>query len=121
MYDVDYFIKKFQAIPEDLWIAGGLFTYMHRPESCALGHCGLKEVGYYPTVLDEVPEEVQALIKLCGGKLSVIYSGCDMGPEYDRVWKINDNGGTPKQNMINFLKNVKKIQEATMVEAEAIN
>jgi hypothetical protein len=121
MYDVDYFIKKFKAIPQNLWISGGLFTYRHRPESCALGHCGLKEVGYYPTELSEVPEEAQALIKICGGELSVMYSGHNMGPDYDAVWKINDTRGNPKENMVNFLENIKAIQEASMIEAEAVN
>lgn len=38
-YDVDYFIKKFEAIPEERWCTG----YYHkedRTKFCALGHCG---------------------------------------------------------------------------------
>lgn len=35
-YDVDYFIKKFEKIPEDNWIA----CQMHNGDKhCALGHC----------------------------------------------------------------------------------
>lgn len=34
----EYFIKKFEAIPEEKWITG---TYINcREECCALGHCG---------------------------------------------------------------------------------
>jgi hypothetical protein len=39
MYDVDYFIKKFEAIPEDKWIMGSFFF---NSRSCALGHCGMR-------------------------------------------------------------------------------
>jgi hypothetical protein len=35
-YTVEYFIKKFQAIPEDLWMTGQLQKDGKR---CAFGHC----------------------------------------------------------------------------------
>lgn len=37
MFDIDYFIKKFEAIPEDNWIRKNLHVGERR---CALGHCG---------------------------------------------------------------------------------
>lgn len=36
-YDVDFFIAKFEAIPEERWTMG---TYHDGPKSCVLGHCG---------------------------------------------------------------------------------
>lgn len=37
-YTIDYFIKKFKAIPNDRWCQG---SYTHPDGShCALGHCG---------------------------------------------------------------------------------
>lgn len=36
-YDVDYFIKKFEAIPEELWTAG---VFKDGERRCAAGHCG---------------------------------------------------------------------------------
>lgn len=36
-YNVNYFIKKFEAIPEEMWLAGGLGDNGGR--RCALGHC----------------------------------------------------------------------------------
>lgn len=36
-YDVKYFIKKFEAIPEDKWTQN---SYVLGSKMCALGHCG---------------------------------------------------------------------------------
>lgn len=40
-YDVDYFIQKFEAIPEDLWCMG---TLTLGDKHCALGHCGVRNI-----------------------------------------------------------------------------
>lgn len=40
-YDVDYFINKFEAIPEDRWTTRDLVDSQGR--CCALGHCGIRE------------------------------------------------------------------------------
>lgn len=40
VYDVDYFIAKFSAIPEEKWCSG---TYESiEGKRCAYGHCGMK-------------------------------------------------------------------------------
>jgi len=36
-YDVDYFIRKFEAIPEDKWCDDGSFR--KDGKACAYGHC----------------------------------------------------------------------------------
>lgn len=36
-YNVDFFINKFEAIPEDLWCTG---LYTKGEKHCAVGHCG---------------------------------------------------------------------------------
>lgn len=38
-YDVDYFIEKFEAIPEKLWAIGILED---GDRHCAMGHCGVR-------------------------------------------------------------------------------
>lgn len=38
IYNINYFIKKFTAIPEELWTIG-VYTSGYR--HCALGHCGV--------------------------------------------------------------------------------
>jgi len=37
-FDVNYFIKKFEAIPEELWAINSFQDELGR--YCALGHCG---------------------------------------------------------------------------------
>lgn len=36
-YDVDYFIAKFEAIPDERWC---VYDYRNGPQRCARGHCG---------------------------------------------------------------------------------
>lgn len=38
MYTIDYYLNKFNAIPEDRWMTGAYTDYDGR--CCALGHCG---------------------------------------------------------------------------------
>lgn len=38
--DVDYFINKFEAIPDELWTTN---QYHDNGKSCAMGHCGATE------------------------------------------------------------------------------
>ena len=39
-YDVEHFLNKFRAIPEELWLIG-CYSVWTKPQShCALGHCG---------------------------------------------------------------------------------
>lgn len=38
-YDVDYFIKKFEAIPEENWCVG-VYESEDGTKHCAAGHCG---------------------------------------------------------------------------------
>lgn len=39
-YDINFFISKFQAIPEDKWIENQLFNEK-KTKFCANGHCGV--------------------------------------------------------------------------------
>lgn len=86
-YDVDYFIEKFKAIPEELWCVG---SYSIREQHCALGYCG-EQAG-------SRTEE--------GKSLSIITENA--------VSSINDNldnryrQSTPKQRILAALEDIKK-------------
>lgn len=43
MYDVNYFIKKFQAIPEELWVTNVYTSLENDSAHCAMGHCGVND------------------------------------------------------------------------------
>lgn len=88
-YDVDYFIKKFEAIPDSKWCVGNLEDRQCR--HCALGHCG--ETGYGMTI------EGEALYWLL--------------PTVDR---INDGetfgkGKHPRTRILNALRDLKRKAE----------
>lgn len=57
-YDVDYFIAKFEAIPEELWFVNGYTDFTGR--HCALGHCG--ETGNHFARCDEA-ETLQRILQ----------------------------------------------------------
>lgn len=41
LYNVDYFLNKFDAIPDDQWTTG-LYQSVLGDQCCALGHCGMR-------------------------------------------------------------------------------
>jgi hypothetical protein len=89
-YDVDYFIAKFEAIPEDEWCVGHFISM--DGTKCALGHCGDEGTGDSP--------EANAL-------------GC-LFPYLGDVININDGRHsdypqpTPKQRILAALNDIKK-------------
>jgi hypothetical protein len=93
-YDKEYFIKKFEAIPDNE--IGALSIENH----CALHHCGVEYNcgGYKKT------DEALALLNLFGN------DDTDE-PDWSRVYDINDGnigcyGGTPKERILNKLKSL---------------
>ena len=83
IYNVNYFIKKFEAIPEDQWTTGSFRDEHGR--KCALGHCLT------------LHEEQAALISLLRYTTSEINDG-----ERDRYQQP-----TPKQRILAALNDVK--------------
>ena len=68
-YTVDYFIRKFEAIPDDRWTTEKYID--HDDRRCAIGHCGVSEDGNF--VGAETPEScaLRAIFKLHLGNLCV--------------------------------------------------
>lgn len=92
-YDLDYYIERFSAIPDDQWITGEFKDNQGR--CCALGHLGERNMG-------DSPQDV----------LTLQYIALDNGNHY--ISNINDGepeylhlGNTPKERVINFLKQLK--------------
>lgn len=86
-YDIQYFIDKFEAIPEDKWAMGGLG---HNGIHCVLGHCGVTPNGDDYDGTDE------------SKALCLIFGGAE--DDYPGVYRINDSGvGSPKVNMLEAL------------------
>lgn len=93
MYTVDYFIDKFEKIPEENWLENGCFQDGNG-RFCALGHCALRP-------WSRVTSEAVALNRL----FVKIYSS---------VVNINDGKcskylqPTPKQRILAALHDIKK-------------
>ena len=92
-YDIDYFINKFEAIPEDKWTTGDFVDETDETKRCAYGHCGSR--------IDwESTTEADALERV-------------FGPAGLGVTTINDGRDnrfpqpTPKRRVLAALKHIK--------------
>lgn len=93
LYSKEWFIRKFEAIPDKKIGKGSLSN------NCGLYHCGVRfgEMDY------TITEEAAHLIRLFGGETDT---------DYPVVYDVNDNlnkkyeGATPKQRLLNKLKSL---------------
>lgn len=103
-YDVNYFIKKFEAIPAENWIRLDVGDDEDGPH-CALGHCGVRSTAdrndWVPT------EEAMALIRIFNDGSAEDSYGCI---RWSAVYNINDDqirfsypGSNPKERILNQL------------------
>lgn len=92
-FDLEYFIDKFEAIPEDQWTTG---EYINDDGcKCAYGHCGLRG-----SVSDT--KESYALFNLdCNAKDSITCVNDNYNNSYIHL------GSTPKQRVVNYLKSLR--------------
>lgn len=95
-FTVDYFIKKFEAIPEEKWMVGEFKDNEGR--FCALGHCG-QRMGMS---CNEIPDEswtLRSLFAWTMNRFSV--TNINDGKDY------NYQQPTPKQRVLAALYDVK--------------
>lgn len=107
-YDVDYFIDKFQRIPEELWITG---SYCGDGRGCAFVHCG---IDWRKGIVNPGKPEAQALCDLFSVALeqSVITINDGADSRYQQP--------TPKQRILAALRDIKAKQEAEKPKADVI-
>jgi len=89
-YNLDYFINKFEKIPEKLWLCGQ-FSDEYGEQRCALGHCGFR-VGKEKTL------EGDSLLNLTNLNIAKVNDGYENYLHY---------GSTPKQRVVNYLKSLR--------------
>lgn len=101
IYDKEYFIKKFKAIPDNEIGKGGLANH------CALWHCGVRETpaGFY-----SASPEAAALINLFRPGMDV-KDDEPIGQAAEVIWRVNDMaslfpGDTAKGRILNKLKSL---------------
>jgi len=88
-YDIDYFIAKFEGIPEDKWCTGDYEDSHGR--HCALGHCG-------GSLFSARTKEEESLFSILG-KVGMINDG-KIG--YDQF------GDHPKKRILSALSKAKE-------------
>ena len=94
-YNIDYFINKFKAIPEDRWCVRALHD---NGRACALGHC--LEVGHI------FSQECSEFIRVFGVGAPSVNNG------YDQRYQQP----TPKQRILAALYDIKKLQQPAYVD-----
>ncbi len=93
-YTVDYFIQKFEAIPEEWWC---VTLYTRGEQKCALGHCGV-------SMKDDTEE---------GEALSYLFIS-----NFGMASTINDGGdsrfpqATPRARILAALQRIKQKEAA---------
>lgn len=115
-YDVDYFLAKFQSIPEDKVVA---FTQDDRKGGhCAYGWCAKPDMnGWHYSGNDT--SEGKALQRLLGSIPNLKAHNTSIGPYYHTPARINNGEikqyqqDTPKQRILAALHDVKRLQEST--------
>lgn len=106
-YDIDYFLAKFEAIPDRQWTrsqyADGWGGF------CALGHCGERVITSTDGSMNSAilyTEEADALKKLFSDSLGIY-----CGPHYVNDGKIEKyQQETPKQRILAALRDIKAAQ-----------
>ena len=93
VYDADYFIAKFSAIPDENW---GTQLYVNeKGQKCGLGHCGVK-----PGL--EKPPEAVSLLNLFDSFLGQGVTGVN---DYVSPWFPQE---TPKARILAALQAIKE-------------
>ena len=92
-YDVDYFINKFSAIPEEKWVINNAHSKDGK-KHCAYGHCGANGAA------ELEGQALAAIAEKNDIQIADINDGDD--PKYQQK--------TPKQRILAALYDIKKLQ-----------
>lgn len=118
-FTVDYFIQKFEAIPESKWVSSILFD---NGRSCANGHCGVRHWKQNDSMRNDhyfkTTKESMALVPIFK------HLKCDRNTDhveyYSDIAATINNGSdkryqqsTPKQRILAALHDIKKLQQQT--------
>lgn len=96
-YDLEYFIAKFEGIPEHEWCTG---TYISADglSKCAYGHCGVR-------ASTPDTDEEKGLDAITGDIEGGYYISLVNDNKND---SFSEFGSTPKERVINYLKSLRK-------------
>lgn len=98
-YTVNYFIKKFRAIPENKWCIG---EYKKGERFCAYGFCGCRNGN------ENTPESDSLQIIFNKYRIRVSFTNDGKADWPDYTTQIF--GNTPKERILTTLENIKYLQ-----------
>jgi hypothetical protein len=98
-YSIDYFIKKFSAIPSRKWTTAVYSDAFGR--SCALGHCGAGARKHGLSISRRHTSESKALLRIAGSTIIAVN---------DNSLFFGHLGKSPRTRVVNYLKNLKKVR-----------
>jgi hypothetical protein len=108
IYDAQFFIDKFDAIPEEKWTTG---FFELNGAHCANGHCGVTDSNYKSNI-----KEADALVALLRTLEITTLTDYDGFGIFEITANINDGftseyqQETPKQRILAALYDIKKLQ-----------
>lgn len=110
MYDVNFFIRKFEAIPESLWT---IYNFINdKDQCCANGHCGVRGI------TNSIPKEAVGLQNVFSVLSYKENHDKRKYPNYSVIAANINNGDdsrypqpTPKQRILAALYDIKRMQE----------
>lgn len=116
IYDVDYFIKKFSAIPENMWCIEKLRNHLN--QRCANGHCGIEQYGH-KTNESIALKKIFSVLTITSATEVGLINGETMHGIFLSVKAMDINDGkareyqqpTPKQRILAALHDIKKLTE----------
>lgn len=116
MYTVDYFIKKFEAIPEDRWTTCELHM---DDKKCVAGHCGITEVNLRCSEggSSEVFVGRSQAVIMATALANILAPLTMYTNKYEIIWNLNDGfyieyqQPTPKQRILAALYDIKAMQQ----------
>ena len=121
--DAQYFIDKFEAIPEEKWCVR--YWINAEGQSCANGHCGVRRTIVDNSPWTHIPEEAKYLYRIFKNlEVTPIPSAMrygdlsESGDEYCVKAALINNGdsveyqqGTPKQRILAALRDIQALEE----------
>ncbi len=108
MYTIDYFINKFEAIPDSRWVTG---SFENLGRHCANGHCGVSNENYMSP-----PCEALFLAEILSPLKKEYWIVIGDSPIFSVTVSINDGftpeyqQPTPKQRILAALYDIKAMQ-----------
>lgn len=105
LYDVDYFIKKFEAIPESNWAVYTQYD-LETGARCAFGHCTTRKSDYMD---GDTTLEGQSLMSVFNDA-GFVQGTCKWITDVNNSPSNFYPQSTPKQRILAALNDIKKLQ-----------